>query len=175
MFYLKIYDLWLNKFLNRLSGAATTMECVQLYKSPSNRRWWHYASFRPWISACYWQIRQIPIRFWLSGNPALSRKSFGTSQLIVFRQSHLVYIIYRVITGWKTRSWTVRPCNTVLKDSPYSDRTNVSQANAPFKKLAIVNLRITQYWEVSNWHRYGKLKTGGNKRSDNGTIQNTNC
>ena len=42
------------------------------YNSPSLWRWWHYDSFLSWIPACYWQIRQISMRFWLSGNPACS-------------------------------------------------------------------------------------------------------
>ena len=58
--------------------------------SPSLRRWWHYDKFCPWVPACYWQIRQIPIWFWMSWNPAHSSRG---KEVDSFRQPLLVYRI----------------------------------------------------------------------------------
>ena len=103
-------------------GSSYPLICVLYPYSPSLRWWWHYTSFLPWISACYWQIRQISIHFLIAQEPSTLQKIIRNSSVDGFRQPLLVY----------------KSCNYRLDNSAYDNsvRINISQVNWPFKKLA---------------------------------------
>ena len=54
------------------SSASTSPTYLPSIYSSNSHAWGRYVSFLAWIPACYWQGRQIPLRFRYSWNPTCS-------------------------------------------------------------------------------------------------------